>query len=152
MAHLLIQFLRRPPNPLQRVEMCVDDGTDHREGTARLLLTPSPHAHLTAAHQPLRSLLHLLHALSHLRHVAVQHQQLLVDVVLPLALQPALARVQLLLQLLHVTRAARPHVQQTAQLLLVMLDAHELLLEARLLRLGVISGSRPYEDLAQPAL
>lgn len=33
-----------------------------------------------------------------------------------------------------------------------MLDAHELLLEARLLGLGVIAGSRPYEDLAQPAL
>lgn len=152
MTHFLIQFFCRPPDPLQRVEMCIDDGADHREGAARLLLTTSHHHHLTASHQPLRSLLHLLHALPHLRDVAVQQQQLLVDVVLLLALQATLATVQLLLQLLPITRTMRSYVQQTAKLFLVVLNAHELLLEGGLLVLHFTAPLRTYEYLTQSVL
>lgn len=82
-----------------------------------LFVYPSPNrrtAHLVPSDQLLRSLLHLLYSLAHFCHIAVQHQQLLVDVVPSLVRESLLVAVQLLLQLLLVTHPSHPHVQQTA--------------------------------------
>ena len=152
MAHLLVQLVRRSPNPLQCIKMCINNRADHRKRVVRLPITNRLTAHLVPSDQLLRSFLHLLHSLAHLRHIAVQHQQLLVDVVPSLVRESLLVAVQLLLQLLLVTHPPHPHVQQTAQLLLVVLDAHELLSVVRLLRLVLTRRPRPYEHLAQPAL